>query len=70
MIIPAPPNWLVLAIVTLGLVVFLGLNVSYGQNKPGGYAGRPPADMNYPGRCWCAVHGPRGGCKRWVCRSR
>ena len=34
------------------------------------YAGRPPINQNYKGRCWCRWHGPRGCCVQWQCRPK
>ena len=64
--------WLWLALI-LGVAILFGsitmaLLVRPAQAEvPIGYAGRPPT-THTPGHCWCRYHGPRGGCKQWVCR--
>lgn len=72
--IPAPPQWLMIAIVLASFIV-LAINIAHSDplqqyQAPGGYAGRPPTAGHWPGKCWCQFHGPRGGCKKWVCPHR
>lgn len=67
--IDPPPTWMWALVVALALFVLT--HTAYGRvpdgNLPGGYAGRPPTSVHWPGKCWCKYHGPRGGCMQWHC---
>lgn len=65
--IPPPPPWLFFGIVIAFLIV-TGYHAAYGRGATPYYAGKPPPSASVPGRCWCAIHGPRGGCIKWICK--
>ena len=71
--IPPPPGWLFIGLVIVSLLVLVQHTVGaelVRESTVPSYKGRPPADPSVRGRCWCATHGPRGGCMRWVCPKR
>ena len=64
--IPPPPNWLLFAVAAT-LFILLAMHPGHSKGAMPYYTGKPPPSGHYPGRCWCAIHGPRGGCIKWIC---
>lgn len=66
--IPPPPRWLFFGIVVAFLIV-TGYHAAHGRVPATPYYTGKPPHSHYPGRCWCAIHGPRGGCIKWICKN-
>ena len=66
--IPQPPMWVWFMLLAAAMYL-LGAQAAHAGATPY-YTGKPPPSPHYKGRCWCVVHGPRGGCIHWSCKPQ